>query len=47
MAAQEQAIRTSSIQHHIGKTEDTRICRPCAEREETLAYILSEFKTLA
>ena len=47
MAAQEQALRTKSIQYHIDKTEANPLCRLCGEREETVAHIVSECKQLA
>ena len=47
MAAQEQAIRTRSIKHHIDKENISPLCRICREREETVAHLISECKNLA
>ena len=47
MAAQEQAIRTRSIKHHIDKENISPLCRICGEREETVAHLISECKNLA
>ena len=47
MAAQEQALRTKSIKHHIDKTDNSPLCRMCGEREETVAHIVSECSQLA
>ena len=41
IAAQEQALRTKSIQYHIDKTEANPLCRLCGECEEIVAYIVS------
>ena len=47
MAAQEQTIRTRSIQHRIDKVDISPLCRICGEREETVAHIVSECGKLA
>ena len=47
MAAQEQAIRTRSIKHHIDKEIISPLCRICGEREETVGHLISECKNLA
>ena len=47
MAAQEQAIRTRSIKHHVDKENISPLCRICGEREETAAHLISECKNLA
>ena len=47
MAAEEQAIRTRSIKHHIDKENISPLCRICGEREETVAHLISECKNLA
>ena len=46
MAAQEQAIRTRSIRHYIDKESISPLCRLCGERDETVAHLVSECKTL-
>ena len=46
MAAQEQAIRTRSIRHCIYKENISPLCRLCGERDETVAHLVSECKTL-
>ena len=47
MAAQEQTLRTKSIQYHIDKREVNPLCRLWWEREEAVAHIVSECKQLA
>jgi len=47
MAAQEQAIRTRSIKHHIDKVETSPLCRFCGDREETISHLVSECSQLA
>ena len=47
MAAQERAIRTRSIKHHIDREDISPLCRICGEREETVAHLISECKNLA
>ena len=46
MAAQEQALRTRNIRKVIDKGKISGICRMCGEREETVAHIVSECKTV-
>ena len=46
MAAQEQAIRTRSIRHCIDKENISPFCRLCGERDETVAHLVTECKTL-
>ena len=47
IAAQEQSLRTRSIQYRIDKSETSPMCRLCNQREETVAHILSECQVLA
>ena len=35
-AAQEQAIRTNYVKHHIDKSNDSPLCRRCGKRGETM-----------
>ena len=46
-AAQEQALRTKYIKHHIDKSIESPLCRLCEERGETVCHIVSECKKLA
>ena len=46
-AAQEQAIRTNYIKHHIDKSSENPICRMCGKRGETVHHIVSECEELA
>ena len=46
MAAQDQALRTSSIKHNMDKQELSPACRLCGEREETVSHIAAECKML-
>ena len=46
LAAQEQAIRSRSIKHHIDKENISPLCRMCGEREESIAHLGSECKNL-
>ncbi|XP_065069753.1 uncharacterized protein LOC135694801 [Rhopilema esculentum] len=41
-AAQEQAIRTNYVKHHIDKSVDSPLCRICGERGETVQHIVPE-----
>eukprot|EP00112_Aurelia_sp_Birch-Aquarium-sp1_P017310 Seg3997.2 transcript_id=Seg3997.2/GoldUCD/mRNA.D3Y31 product="hypothetical protein" protein_id=Seg3997.2/GoldUCD/D3Y31 len=47
LAAQEQALRTSSIKHSIDKTSGTPLCRLCGDSTETVRHIVSGCKKLA
>ena len=38
MAAQEQAIRTNDVKHHIDKSRDSPTCRLCSEKGETMSH---------
>ena len=42
MAAQEQAIRTNYLKHHIDKSIDSPTCRMCGEKGETVNHIICE-----
>ena len=46
-AAQEQAIRTSYVKHHIDKSTDDPLCRMCGKRGESVQHIISECEKLA
>ena len=46
-AAQEQAIRTNYVKHHIDKSVDSPLCRMCGERGETVQHIVSGCEKLA
>ena len=45
-AAQEQALRTYYVKHHIDRTVVSPLCRICGEKEESVCHIVSECKTL-
>ena len=45
--AQEQAIRTSYIKHHINKTSESALCRLCGERGESVQHLVSGCQKLA
>ena len=47
MAAQEQAIRTNYVKHHIDKSRDSPTCRMCGEKGETVSHIICECSKLA
>ena len=47
MAAQEQAIRTNYVKHHIDKSRDSPSCRMCGEKGETVSHIICECSKLA
>ena len=47
LAAQEQALRTSSIKYSIDKTSETPLCRLCGDATETVRHIVSGCKKLA
>ena len=47
MAAQEQAIRTNYVKHHIDKSRDSPSCRMCGEKGETVSLIICECSILA
>ena len=46
-AAQEQAIRTNYVKHHIDKSIDNPLCRMCGKRGESVQHIISECEKLA
>ena len=46
-AAQEQAIRTNYVKHHIDKSTDDPLCRMCGKRGESVQHIISECEKLA
>ena len=46
-AAQDQALRTNYVKHHIDKTLESPLCRLCGEKGETINHIVSECKMLA
>ena len=46
-AAQEQAIRTNYIKYHIDKTSDSRLCRLCGKKCESVQHITSGCEKLA
>ena len=46
-AAQEQAIRTNYVKHHIDRSIENPLCRMCGKREESVQHILSECEKLA
>ena len=46
-AAQEQAIGTNYIRHHIDKSSDNPLCRICGKRGETVHHIVNECEKLA
>ena len=41
-AAQEQAIRTNYVKHHIDRSIENPLCRMCGKRGENVQHILSE-----
>ena len=47
LAAQEQALRASSIKKMIDKQDCSTKCRMCDERDETVVHIVSECSRLA
>ena len=46
-AAQEQAIRTNYVKHHIDKSIDDPLCRKCGKRGESVQHMISECEKLA
>ena len=46
-AAQEQAIRTNYIKHHIHKTSDNPMCRLCGKKGKSVQHITSGCEKLA
>ena len=46
-AAQEQAIRTNYVKHHIDKSIDNPLWRMCGKRGESVQHIISECEKLA
>ena len=46
MAAQEQAIRTNYVKHHVDKSRDSPSCRMCGEMGETVSHIICECSKL-
>ena len=47
MSAQDQAIRTNTIEKHIDKQNISPECRVYGQREETVSHILTECTALA
>ena len=45
-AAQEQAIRTHFIKHHINKTSKTPLCRLCGKKGESVQHLVSSCEKL-
>lgn len=46
-AAQERAIRTNSVKHHIEKTAESPLCRLFGEKVENVDHVVSGCKKLA
>ena len=46
MAAKEQAIRIRSIKNHIDKESISPLCKICGEREETVAILFPNGRTM-
>ena len=46
-AAQEQAIRTSYVKHHIDRSIESPLCRMCGKKGESVQHIISECEKLA
>ena len=46
-AAQEQAIRTNYVKHHIDRSIENPLCRMCGKRGESVQHIISECEKLA
>ena len=46
-AAQEQAIRTEYIKHHIDKSSESSLCRLCEKKGETVQHLVSVCEKLA
>ena len=40
--AQEQAIRTNCVKHHIDRSIENPLCRMCGKRGESVQHIISE-----
>ena len=46
-AAQEQAIRTNYVKHHIDRSIENPLCRMCGKRGENVQHIISKCEKLA
>ena len=46
-AAQEQAIRTNYVKHHIDKTCESPLCRLCGKKGENVQHLVSGCEKLA
>ena len=46
-AAQEQAIRTNYVKHHIDKTSESPLCRLCGKKCESVQHLVCGCETLA
>ena len=46
-AAEEQAIRTNYVKHHIDRSIENPLCRMCGKRGESTQHIISECEKLA
>ena len=46
-AAQEQAIRTNYVKHHINKTSESPLYRLCGEKGESVQHLVSGREKLA
>ena len=46
-AAQDQALRTKYVKHHIDNAAESPLCRLCGEKGETFSHIVSECNMLA
>ena len=46
-AAQEQAIRTNYVKHHINKTSKSPLCRLCGRKGESVQHLVSGCEKLA
>ena len=46
-AAQEQAIGTNYVKHHIDKTSESPLCRLCGKKDESMQHLVSGCEKLA
>ena len=46
-AAQEQAIRTNYVKHHIDKTSESPLCRLCGKKGESVQHLVCGCEKLA
>ena len=46
-AAQEQAIRTNYVKHHIDRTSESPLCRLCGTKSESVQHLVSGCEKLA